>query len=436
MSFLLLLLYLTASYVRPSEQLLGLADVHVILAIAVFALPAAFLSFLTAGNMTAARIPHVYLVAAFLAVVTVSPIIARGWFGGGWLALDQFFTSVAVLLLIVLNVSTVRRLAVTSALIAVLSLFLAGESVLAIHAGYRPEALTITQRVERTDEFGFLEETVVRARSLGYLNDPNDLAQALVAAVPLLWPFWGRRRSIRNFFVVLLPTAALIYGVYLTRSRGGMLALAVMAALRARESMARWRNSGPLLIALALAAAMLAGGFSGGRAFAASDESVSGRIDAWAAGLAMLKTHPFFGVGYGAFNDYHELSAHNSFVLCFAELGIAGYMIWVALLLSCHSSLARIRSASPENPALARWARAIMFALYGFVCSGFFLSRTYSPTLYLILGLSIAAAAIAKAEGCRVSVPFRSLVTRTAAGAAVSIMLVYAIARLHTMAVL
>lgn len=433
MSFFLLLLYLSASYIRPSEQLAELANTHIIEAIAIAALPAAFFSFVIAPRKTLARIPHVYLLAAFLIVVTASPIIAQGWFGGGWLALDQFFTSIAILVLIVFNVRSVRRLAVTAALIALLSLALVAQAALAVHTGYRAEALTITQTVAPAGEFSPEPDPIVRARGLGYLNDPNDLAQALIAVAPLLWPFWGRRRTIRNLAVVVLPTAALIYGVFLTRSRGGMITIVVLAAVRVYESTRRFRAVVPALISVLLVAAMLAGGFTGGRELnVTSDESISGRFDAWAAGLAMLKTHPLFGVGYGAFDDFHTLTAHNSFVLCFAELGLAGYAIWMALLLSSHSSLALVRRAAPKDPALARWARASMFSLYGFVCSGFFLSRTYSPTLYLVLGLCIAVAAIARAEGHEVVAPFRSMAFRTAACVFASVALIYIMVRVHT----
>ncbi|MGE5487640.1 MAG: O-antigen ligase family protein [bacterium] len=433
MGFFLFLLYLSASYIRPSEQFTELADAHIIEAIAIVALPAAFLSFAITPGKSVARIPHVYLLAAFLVVVTASPIIAQGWLGGGWLALDQFFTSIAILILIVCNVNSVRRLAVTAAVIILLSLALVAQAALAVHAGYRAELLTMTQTVAPENDFGPEPDPILRARGLGYLNDPNDLAQALIAVAPLLWPFWGRRRSIRNFIVVILPTAALIYGVFLTRSRGGMIAIVILAALRIYESTKRFRLVMPALIAVVLVAVMLAGGFTGGRELnATADESVASRFDAWAAGLTMLKTHPLFGVGYGAFDDFHTLTAHNSFVLCFAELGLAGYVIWMALLLSSHSSLALVRRSAGKDAALARWARASMFSLYGFVCSGFFLSRTYSPTLYLVLGMCVAVAAIAKAEGYQVVAPFRSTAVQTAAGVVASVALIYAMVRVHT----
>ena len=60
------------------------------------------------------------------------------------------------------------------------------------------------------------------------------------------------------------------------------------------------------------------------------DESNAGRLDAWSAGLGMFRQQPFFGVGYNMFTDHNEITAHNSFVLCFAELGLFGYFIWLA----------------------------------------------------------------------------------------------------------
>jgi hypothetical protein len=43
---------------------------------------------------------------------------------------------------------------------------------------------------------------------------------------------------------------------------------------------------------------------------------------------------PVFGVSYNSFTDHHERTTHNSFVLCFAELGLLGYFTWLALVVT------------------------------------------------------------------------------------------------------
>jgi O-antigen ligase len=133
-------------------------------------------------------------------------------------------------------------------------------------------------------------------------------------------------------------------------------------------------------------------GLAGGREFSTQEQSASQRIDAWYDGLQMFRGQPLFGVGYGAFTDHHPLTAHNSFVLCFAELGLFGLLPWVALLVLAWRELSQVtRYAEPGSPQ-ARMAEALRVALLGFMACAWFLSRTYQPLLYLLLGLCLAAA--------------------------------------------
>ena len=46
----------------------------------------------------------------------------------------------------------------------------------------------------------------------------------------------------------------------------------------------------------------------------------------------MLKSHPLFGVGFGNFADYSDHTAHNSIVVCAAELGLVRVVLLVSVL--------------------------------------------------------------------------------------------------------
>ena len=72
------------------------------------------------------------------------------------------------------------------------------------------------------------ERELVRYRGMGMIADPNDLAQVLVAVIGLLWLRWKKGAYAANIFLTLLPAAFLCYGVFLTHSRGGLLALIAM----------------------------------------------------------------------------------------------------------------------------------------------------------------------------------------------------------------
>lgn len=198
--------------------------------------------------------------------------------------------------------------------------------------------------------------------------------------------------------------------------------------------------------------AMLALDFTGGRGISAADGA--DRLEAWANGLEMFKSAPLFGIGFNGFTDYHEITAHNSFVLCLAELGLLGSTLWVAMLVTTTTNLNRIisgqkkrqsrkflglfelfetsyinnpgtraggslalestrtgealpaevtvKATKPETriePVQFRtvpsyWVVAMRLALVAFMTTAWFLSRSYTTTMYLVLGLAAATIAL------------------------------------------
>src|SRR5205814_4208676 len=79
------------------------------------------------------------------------------------------------------------------------------------------------------------------------------------------------------------------------------------------------------------------------------DDSALGRILAWQAGLKMLAGHPIFGVGHDQFEKYHEITAHNSFVLAMAEGGLVQLVAWVGLKYWAVLTLVRVRRVERER---------------------------------------------------------------------------------------
>src|ERR1700682_4357662 len=56
----------------------------------------------------------------------------------------------------------------------------------------------------------------------------------------------------------------------------------------------------------------------------------------------MFKSAPLFGIGFNGFTEFLDITAHNSFVLCLAELGLLGSTLWMALLVTTTAGLNRI----------------------------------------------------------------------------------------------
>jgi O-antigen ligase len=125
------------------------------------------------------------------------------------------------------------------------------------------------------------------------------------------------------------------------------------------------------------------------------DESSEARVEAWASGFEMLRSNPIFGVNFGNFSEAHSrgITAHNSFVLCFAEMGLVGYFVWMGILTTSFMELTRLMTlpvADEEDLEIRRWSRAIRLSFATFLAAAFFLSRTYILTLYMLVAFVIA----------------------------------------------
>jgi hypothetical protein len=372
---------------------------------------------------------QLWFLLAFTLTSVISRMIGEAWLGAVVPAMTRFGPSLAMFVITLCSVNSLRKLRAASACIVLLSLMLVLQGIAAYHFGYKANMFLFdpTSRSEYTesvasddDEEGYEEEevgyspddeivddgsTAVRIRGLGLLHDPNDLALGLVMALPLLGAGWRHKAKINNLLLVLLPSAVLIYGLFLTRSRGGALALGVLLCVAARR---RFGRVAATLLFAAVIASGVASNFASGRQVSLSDEAASGRVQAWMEGFEMLKAQPLIGVGYGQFLEHHNLTAHNSFVLCFAETGLIGYFFWLGLLVITYAQLHSLKQLSTEQPfdrEIKGWAGRLQLSMIGFLAAAFFLSRTFVPMLYLLIGLGVALIVIARNANIAVETP-------------------------------
>jgi O-antigen ligase len=404
MGFALFLLYLVVTFVRPGEQIPSLQGWELMDITSALALLTGTVAFV-AGRGPSLRAPQISLALAFWAWALVSVLGSPASAGGLQAVLAFGKSSGTAFLLAILNVDTTRRLRIVAVALTLLSLFVVGQAALTqrqVHtaADQTPDSGYGGLWGDASDDRVGPPVTggLKRIRSFGFLADPNDLACTLVAILPLSIALRRSSAPFRNTLMVWLPVGVMVYGIYLTRSRGGILAFAGVLGLLVR------RRLGGLLSILTAAGALLALlalGFLGGRSLEI-DRSAEGRIEAWSAGLQMLKTAPVSGVGYGMFTQNHERAAHNSFVHCFGELGFVGYSLWLTLIMLTLDDLrllARERGEDEDLVELRGWGRPVGLSLVGFLLGGLFLSRPYDVVLFLLLGLGAGAADMARRRG-------------------------------------
>jgi O-antigen ligase len=356
--------------------------------------------------------------------------LVRGWMGGVLLAAMDILPVTLILFFIAFNCRTTRALNVIrmSLILSTIGILIAGISQY-LTAGVRETPFVMQQGyvIDReSNAFYFLP----RLRALGILADPNDLSQFLLCVLPLLYISWRRDNPITKYFFVLPVSALILYGMYLTKSRGAIIGLVVLVGLLAN---ARFKVMGTGLAASGVFMLLLLLNFAGGRGLSIS--AGSDRLAIWSDGLGAFKQSPIWGVGFKAFDEYADLTAHNSFLLCFAELGLLGYFFWLGLIVV---TIIQLRIAFAENskpdgdPELRRWAHCVMLSLYAFLATGFFLSRTYSVTLYTLLGMGCAVG-VMEMERRQVlgMVPLRRWAPLTAVLCVGSVAFIYILVRLR-----
>lgn len=333
--------------------------------------------------------PQYLLIPAFLLVAMISKIV-NGWTGG---ALFVFFIFAPVVLAYVLLANTANTRERMQGVIAVFAIC---ASVLALHG--------IEQVQLGVGWTGIELSQGTRIQYVGIFNDPNDLGMLFVMCLPFAFYLSARGglMGLRRLFWWII-IGLLLWGAYLTNSRGTLLALVAMLGVYV------WRKRGPFT-AGALGAVALAGLMmlpSRLQEMEVSEESAMGRVESWYEGIWMFVHNPVFGIGAGGYSDLHELTAHNSFVLVLAETGFVGFTIWLAIVGYCFRMMLAVLKRGddiiddvplevPDEVALADWQRdkaltlTFLMSLTGFFTAAFFLSRSYVVILYLLVALVVA----------------------------------------------
>lgn len=323
------ILFISVAYITPTVAFGPLAEyrVEVLLALLAFgtSLPA-----LSRSRLIEA--PQTYAFIGFSLAVPLSILFgAGGWLTGAADVLYGFFPLIFCFLLTAANFRTKRHFQWLIAAMILCSGY------------YIYNGLYDLQHHINPSEFLYGGEDLRRIRGLGFVHDPNDLAQVLVSLIPMVF-LWRARSWFVTVMLCLPPVALLVTGMYFTHSRGGALALMATLVVALRRKLGTVPAA---VLAGSLFAASLAIGWSGGRDV--SMEAGGDRLDAWSTGLDFIKQHPLTGVGAGRFADFNSITAHNSIVVCAAEIGLPGFVCWVFMVFAALRGAIAVGSWTPHS---------------------------------------------------------------------------------------
>lgn len=392
-------------FVRPIEQFAPEAMAYrPVLLIWVFAFLASVVSAKNRGGGAASR-QH-FMVLAWLCVVVFLSVLVHSGFSSAISAFGYVSTPAMLFVLTCLNVDTIDRFRALAKFLIFCVCVLCGQSLLAYHRGVNVDLLVIPQLAHANAILPSIRPTVPalddsgayiwRLRSVGFLNDPNDFAQTIIVVAPWLFMHLPQKASLIWRAVLVAPwLALLVYVLTLTHSRGAMLGAAAALLFFFKD---RIGKAWAVMFALAAALVLALGMVGGERGITGKERSASERLDAWNDGLLMLKSDPLLGVGLGNFTEHHHRTAHNSFVLCFAELGLLGYFLWMGLIVLAFHALNRIIRCLKPHDMHAQYAVLLRTSLIGFLVCAWFLSRTFVPTLFILMGMTVGLLHSARAH--------------------------------------
>lgn len=366
--FILLIIYTFFVFIRPQEYIPAFKGIPVMPLLMIIL----FISFLFSKEKKI-DLPQDKLLMAFFFSAVLSHLL-NGNLGNMAVFFGKFAPIVLLYYIITHILISQDRIRKFFLLIILVSLIMA---VHGIHQFYN-------------DGIGWTGQTftpkTTRIRYIGIFGDPNDLSLVFLFSIPLLVYFFANTEKKFHKFIAFIGIGIILYAIFLTQSRGAMVSLLGMSAyyLFKKYGIKKGLISGLILLIPILIVAS-------GRILNidAGEESAHGRIDAWYQGIQMLIHSPVWGVGPGMFTEYNYLTAHNSFVLCFSETGLLGYTFWFSMISFAFLGLIKATEFEQSGEEVITFTDSfyLTISLIGFLIASFFLSRTYTIVLYIILGI-------------------------------------------------
>lgn len=252
-----------------------------------------------------------------------------------------------------------------------------------------------------------------------FLGDGNDFALSINVVAPFcLYLLLDSRRALGKVLWALI-LLALVGLVIMTKSRGGSVALAVMAGCYWWTSDKKLQTAMIGLVCLAVLLPLApASYFERMNMINTQEGSAAARIAAWGSAVRMAADNPIFGVGAGHFPvkygmEYHppdaipgEMTAHSTYFLALGELGLPGFILvlwFLGMNARDNLRLAKAIRADGGREADQRLLFSMTASLAGFAAGAAFLSALYYPHLYIMAGLMSATRQVVGAN--RATVP-------------------------------
>lgn len=290
---------------------------------------------------------------------------------------------VMIYYLIVTTVNSPEKFRIFTWTIVILLTILAGMGILQAYG----HDLSGTEMIWAADK------QVWQIKGVGIFDNPNDIAYSVVFIVPFSFSLFLNKKKFLYKISALFLMGVSLYCIYLTESRGGVLALIFCLAVWLYYWTSHKKLRSMMLFAgfvmIIMAFSMQVSGYR-------EDASAMGRIEAWSAGMSMLQAHPLIGAGKDQFFEYYNVDSHSSYVRAGAELGIIGLYAWLGILYSTIKYLSGV--VRSNNLQWKIYAVSYLSFLGAYSCASIFSTRTYDIVFLTIIAITSAFSRITQED--------------------------------------
>ena len=259
-----------------------------------------------------------------------------------------------------------------------------------------------------------------------FLN-PNDYAALMIFPLGLCVVLFMSERSKLIKQLTFIGLAVLPMIIFMTQSRGAIVALAAGAfayfVLQGKGRAKSLLAIGAIAVVVVIFApsgvwtrlsSLKSATESGNLSSANDNRSAEQRFEIWKVAWSVHKAFPITGVGWGAYPNAHSdfsrrsgiealargaRDAHNTYLTLLGETGWIGFTLWASMIativMSAVRAMQRIRAYAPEY---ALQLKLMLLSLLSYAVCGMFGSFAGMSFSYLHLAVIMAMTTVANSE--------------------------------------
>ena len=224
----------------------------------------------------------------------------------------------------------------------------------------------------------------------GIYSNPNDLAFAVVLALPFALLFMETTKNVLVKVLWMVGMLIMLFTIFLTASRAGFIDLIISGVVTLYFFAVKGKR--PYLLLGTLFAAVLIAATVGGKLYdrfealsgdTTTEKSAYGsfqdRVYLMEKAVEAIETYPVFGIGAHNFTNYSGIwrDVHMTYLQICAEGGIPVLILYLLFFWQAFKNLKILRKRKDLGPDMTLFVGALTSSLVGFIVGAVFAPEAY-----------------------------------------------------------